>query len=367
MANQNKRLHSETDSDTEGERNSHRPFTTNSAFPRFLLIQSVEDNFKMTSISPFVIEKTLESIAGTPKSVKKLRTGDLLVEIEKAAHAQNLLKMTNFFGHPCKCIAHRTLNSSRGVISCPDLDGVPETEIVQGLAEQHVTAARRVKIKRDGKEIITNTIILTVGIPFLPSSVKVGYLQTKVTQYIPNPLQCYNCFKFGHNESNCKGDFICHKCKQNGFSHEPDRCKGPLCCVNCGEEHSARSRACKTWRIEKEVLNVKFTQGIGFPEARRIATAKFMPPSLTTTYSSITKSNAPKSTTFFDASTQTDSAPVQDLPKEKPKVSEKPSLTPQAPKAAAQTNTAPVVQNVPKYSSTPSSRQNVIPNSNQRG
>ncbi|XP_053383829.1 uncharacterized protein LOC128550017 [Mercenaria mercenaria] len=302
----------------------------------------------MTSISPFVIEKTLESIAGTPKSVKTLRTGDLLVEIEKAAHAQNLLKMTNFFGHPCKCTAHRTLNSSRGVVRCPDLAGVSETEIVQGLAEQHVTAARRVRIKRDGKEIITNTIILTCGIPFLPSSVKVGYLQTKVTQYIPNPLQCYNCFKFGHNESNCKKDHICHKCKQDGYSHEPDRCNRPLCCVNCGEEHSARSRDCKTWRIEKEVLHVKFTQGIGFPEARRIANAKFMPPSLTTTYSSITKSNTNKSTTFSDASTQTESVPVPDIPKERPKITEKHTQTPKVQTAATKPTLPPAVQNVPR-------------------
>ncbi|XP_053382754.1 uncharacterized protein LOC128549641 [Mercenaria mercenaria] len=306
----------------------------------------------MTSISPFVIEKTLESVAGVPKSVKKLRTGDLLVEVEKSAHARNLLDLTSFFNRPCKCIAHRTLNSSRGVIRCPDLAGVSGTEIVQGLADQHVTAARRVKIKRDGKEIITNTIILTFGVPFLPSSVKVGYLHTKVTQYIPNPLQCYNCFKFGHNESNCKGEFICHKCKQSGFSHEPDRCKGPLCCVNCGEEHSARSRDCKTWRIEKEVLNVKFTQGIGFPEARRIANAEFMPLSLTTTYSSVTKSNTNKSTTFFDASTQTDSEPVPNIPKEKPKITEKPKQTSQVQTAATKPTLPPAVQNVPSKGNT---------------
>ena len=31
---------------------------------------------------------------------------------------------------------------------------------------------------------------------------KIGYLNVAVDLYIPNPLQCYCCIKFGHNESN---------------------------------------------------------------------------------------------------------------------------------------------------------------------
>ncbi|XP_053393657.1 uncharacterized protein LOC128555403 [Mercenaria mercenaria] len=149
---------------------------------------------------------------------------------------------------------------------------------------------------------------------------------------------------------NCKGDHICHKCKQDGYSHEPDRCNRPLCCVNCGEEHSARSRDCKTWKITKQVLHVRFTQGIGFPEARRIANTKFMSPSSTTSYSAITKSNTNKSITYFDASTQTDSVPAKDIPSEKPKVPAKPSQTSQVQKAAANPTLPPAIQNVPKYS-----------------
>ena len=177
--NKNKRPHSETDSDNPDGETSHQPNNQNVAFPRFLLIHSTDESFKMASISPFVIEKTLQSIAGIPKSVKKLRSGDLLVEVEKEAHSRNLLAIKTFFGHPCECIPHRSLTSSRGVIRCPDLAGVSETEIIQGLTDQFVTAARRIKVKRQGKEIQTNTIILTFGTPFLPSFVKIGYLRTK--------------------------------------------------------------------------------------------------------------------------------------------------------------------------------------------
>ena len=43
-------------------------------FPRFLVIESVNTEKPLSTLSPFVIEKVLVSVAGPTKSVKKLRT-----------------------------------------------------------------------------------------------------------------------------------------------------------------------------------------------------------------------------------------------------------------------------------------------------
>ena len=47
-------------------------FKANENFPKFLVISSKEDK-PITSLSPFIIEKQIESIIGTPKNVKKLK------------------------------------------------------------------------------------------------------------------------------------------------------------------------------------------------------------------------------------------------------------------------------------------------------
>ena len=132
---------------------------TTSHFPRFLLIESTATDHLLSKLSPFVIEKVLVSVAGSPKSVKKLISGALLVEVEKPKHAENLLKISIFFQIPAKCSPHTSLNTSRGIIRCPDLAGVSEEEIVQELAKQNVTGARRITVYRDIKREM-NTIVL---------------------------------------------------------------------------------------------------------------------------------------------------------------------------------------------------------------
>ena len=47
-------------------------------FPRFILVESKEENKPITSLSPFVIQKVIQSIAGEPENIKSsIGNGDL--------------------------------------------------------------------------------------------------------------------------------------------------------------------------------------------------------------------------------------------------------------------------------------------------
>ena len=89
--------------------------STSVAFRRFLIIEYTVPDQQLSKLSPFVIEKVLVELAGSPKSVKKLRSGGLLVEIEKAVHAKTLLQIKHFFNIPAKCVPHTSLNTSKGI------------------------------------------------------------------------------------------------------------------------------------------------------------------------------------------------------------------------------------------------------------
>ena len=45
----------------------------------------------MADLSPFVIEKCIQSIVGHPKNIKKLKSGDLLLEVDRKQQVENLL------------------------------------------------------------------------------------------------------------------------------------------------------------------------------------------------------------------------------------------------------------------------------------
>ncbi|GFX64579.1 uncharacterized protein TNCV_2688531 [Trichonephila clavipes] len=65
-----------------------------SANTRFLLL-SLPNN-EMSSKSPFAIQKTLIGIGGEPKSVKRLRSGDLLIETLSALQTKSFLLAKTF-------------------------------------------------------------------------------------------------------------------------------------------------------------------------------------------------------------------------------------------------------------------------------
>ena len=70
-----KRLRQDSDDET-----STSTFFKPENFARFLVIKSDDDEKPITSLSPFIIEKQIEALVGTVKTVKKLKNKTLLVE-----------------------------------------------------------------------------------------------------------------------------------------------------------------------------------------------------------------------------------------------------------------------------------------------
>ena len=135
------------------------------------------------------------------------------------------------------------------------------------MKKQGVTEVKRVTMKKEGKLIETNTYIMTFDQPKIPEKIKVGYTMERVEQFIPNPLCCYNCQKYGHHEDNCRGQQLCIKCAQQDPDHHIDNCNNPYRCANCRGNHPIYARSCESWKQEKEILGIKHRSNIPFNEA----------------------------------------------------------------------------------------------------
>ena len=157
----------------EGAERAPKPYEGDPLKASVFLIRSLNPDKPATKINIFAVTKTLDMI-GTPKDVKRLQSGEILVHVGKPAHAKKLLDLSIIIETPVEVRPHPTLNTSKGVIR--DRDGLlsecTEKEILEGLAENQVPAidVRRIMSKRDGQPKPTNTYIITFATPERPKA-----------------------------------------------------------------------------------------------------------------------------------------------------------------------------------------------------
>ncbi|XP_076362394.1 uncharacterized protein LOC143253075 [Tachypleus tridentatus] len=119
--------------------------------------------------------------------------------------------------------------------------------------------------------IHTNAIILTFTLPRPSSTIKAGYLNCNVRPYIPDPLQCFQCQRFGYSRTSFRGSLMCACCGDE--DHDAYECELEPQCVNCSGSHSSYFHSCPKWVEEKEVQCLKTVNNISYPEAWKYAAA----------------------------------------------------------------------------------------------
>lgn len=242
-------------------------FQRKETFPRFHVIHSENPGKTVRMISPFTVAKNLTETIGPGYKVTKMASGDLLLEVRDKQQYDKLPNLVSLGGVNLTVTPHRSMNTSRGVISDDDLLYLTEEELLEGWKEQNVTIVKRIIIKRENKEIPTKHLIVTFASSVLPETLETGYTKVRVRPYIPNPRRCFKCQRYGHGSQSCRGRQTCAKCGDH--DHPSDDCDGALHCSNCDGGHAAYSRACPTWQKEKDIITLKVKENISFQEARK--------------------------------------------------------------------------------------------------
>lgn len=251
---------------------------------KFLLISHQDETQNLDKVSPFVIQKGLDNITTNLKNVKKIRSGQLMVETKYSSQIEKLLNATVLFGSiPITVKLHPHLNSTKGIVYAPDLIDVTEQTICEELKDQKVIEIKRIRRlpnSKDSKTVVTDSegfvptplLIVTFSVTALPKKLKAAYLMLNVEPYVPNPMRCKHCQLFGHTKNRCKSiTGNCANCSLNYDEFHPEGvlCNNPSLCANCRGPHEAFRKCCRRFKEEYAISRIKTVERITYHEAKQ--------------------------------------------------------------------------------------------------
>jgi hypothetical protein len=117
----------------------------------------------------------------------------------------------------------------------------------------------------------SNTLILTFDTQQIPEKITLNHQQYETIGYIPRPLRCDKCQRFGHHKSICKNkQHTCSHCSGNHTYLEcTNRHQSPTC-TNCGGQHNSAYKGCTKYIQTQEILHIRQEYKVTFQEAKKI-------------------------------------------------------------------------------------------------
>ncbi|XP_059813909.1 uncharacterized protein LOC132385715 [Hypanus sabinus] len=225
----------------------------------------------MKEMNPFVLTTTLANKVGEIVFAKVLNDGNLLVRCANEEQLEKALKLKEI--GKCKVEYTGRVGARNG--GCKGvITGVPMSinmeELKRNIKGGKVINVRRLKTTKEGMKKESETVLIESEEARVPSKVFLGFMSYPVRVYVPNPLRCYNCQRFGHIAKNCKRQRRCARC---GDVHEYGKCGTgvqPKCC-NCGGAHNVAYSGCEVMRREIKIQEIRVKRKITYAEAVRMS------------------------------------------------------------------------------------------------
>lgn len=232
------------------------------------VILKFKEDGGIQKVSPIVLTKELRRVVGEIKIAKVLNNGDLMIVCNSEEQRKKMLKIKVMCKQEVvssKIVGQRQWVS--GVISGVPL-GVSMEELKSNINGGKIVGARRLLMNREGNRMESLSVEIRFDGAILPDKVKLGFISYSVRPFVPPPLRCYNCQKYGHVAMVCKAKKRCARC---GGEHDYGKCEGagPKCC-NCGGDHSVAYGGCEVRKRVIEVQNERAKRNITYAEAVKV-------------------------------------------------------------------------------------------------
>ena len=252
-------------------------------------------------ISPLVLEnKLLSSYPTREMCFRPQKTNEWLIEATTKAQSDIFLSIKEIQGIKVTVKSHDMLNYVQGTVVLPQLhddEQIPDKSILLEslkLRYDNIHDIEVYEIPSRKDDILPTRIakIKFVG-QDLPQKIKVLGQNREVRPYVPKPLQCRQCCKFGHTHKVCQNKEICVVCGSE--EHTTDWNCPDTKCSNCGQPHHAKSKECPFYIYNTELKLLMSRTGMAVREAKlELKVRGILDPGRNPSYKNLLKSKMPQ-------------------------------------------------------------------------
>lgn len=194
--------------------------------------------------NPKLIQEQLKQASALYQDISDVRQygkGGIICKSNNLNCVSDLLRCTQFASLPVTPFIPAHLACVKGVVRGVDTSLSP-VELLDLFSEVGATAVFRCTRLVEGTRVPTESVIVTFAGLSRPSEIKAWPLIYRVDQFRELPMQCKQCWRYGHVMRSCKSGQRCRNC---GGSHSLEVCSAQdLCCCLCQNTHAADSSDC---------------------------------------------------------------------------------------------------------------------------
>lgn len=223
--------------------------------PYIIQMTSKDESQNLGNLHPLQLGKKIAPLATQLQKINKLGKDKIQLTFNNHIYANEFIeksktKLTEWYTYiPDYKIYRRII-----VYDIPKEMGMDE--IQQGIEEHNynpevVEIERLMRYdKRSDKLIPTNAIKLVIKGDLLPQSITIWYVKCETAPIKKNVKKCYNCLRYGHTSTQCRGQKRCQTCSEADHL-ETNECKAVSKCANCKGNHSTFDINCPSLQYQK--------------------------------------------------------------------------------------------------------------------
>ena len=201
-----------------------------------------------------------------------LRPNEWLVEATTKLQSESIMSIKTVAGVDVHISRHDTLNYIQGTVVLPHIqdEALPSKAVLLDSLQIRYNNVHDIELfeipSRKNKNVKLSILKLKFTGHSIPQKIKVLGVNREVRPYVPKPLQCNSCCRFGHSSKRCTSPEVCAVCGSG--QHLTNWNCDPPKCVNCGLSHHAKCKTCVFYIYNTELKLLMTRSGMSAKEAK---------------------------------------------------------------------------------------------------